>query len=120
MTNTVFFETVQAHLEQTLPFVAYRKPHELELQGFLQQHSEIVTTERYTETGFVFAPFRSNEPTVLFPENDCIRLQTIYDVNENIATSSIKNEATSFQKEQHVALVEKGIEAIQSGQFEKV
>lgn len=120
MTNTVFFETVQAHLEQALPFVVYRKPHEFELQGFLQQHPEIVTTERYTETGFVFAPFRSNESTVLFSENDCLRLQTIYDADEKIATSSIKNEDTSFQKAQHVALVEKGIEAIQSGQFEKV
>ena len=111
-----FFKTAQ---ENDLPFVIYRKPGVQEIKAYLQKDKYLHYVEDYTEEGFVFAPFDSKRPAVLFPitELECTAIETIED--SECVTSSMKD-IVHNEKQVHLDLVQSGIDAIQSGEMEKV
>src|SRR5690606_35722695 len=68
---------------------------------------------------FVFAPFTEKEKVVFYPENCEIRQKNI--VAKEMDWKELKVlEGQNQAKEQHIQLVQKGIKAIQNGDFEKV
>lgn len=122
MTEAIFYERLWKQYDQNLPFVAYRKPGEKKVDSFLQKSSEVFSTEDFSESGFVFAPFDDHRKPILIPENASEKLtfeQEISEENSAVATSS-KKEISKEEKTAHVQLVEKAVSALKAGEMEKV
>src|SRR5690606_4930196 len=120
MTSEVFFEQIQQQLEKQLPFVAYRKPGETLVKAMMQQTVDVFTVADYTEKGFVFAPFDSTKEAILIPleHSEVISCQNPQLVKNN--ASHHESLALELDREQHINLVQKGVDAIKADQFQKV
>lgn len=120
---TDFFDKVQKHLQAALPFVVYKKPNVSDIQVLLQKDNKLYTTEDYSESGFVFAPFNDQEVSVLLPLEACEVLKTKYELTSEVlnATPSEKEVIPSAEKrEEHIALVQNGVNAINNKELQKV
>lgn len=119
-----FFKRIEAQYQQQFPFVVYRKPNKIEVNGLLQKGNDLIFAKDFTEKGFVFSPFDNAEKSVLIP----------LDVSEVISTTNINleshtepvevqdktNSDLAAAKSFHINLVKKGVEAISNEQFKKV
>lgn len=106
-------------LEQELPFVLYSKPKETILNAVFQADNTLQEVVDYKERGFVFAPFLDNENPVLLKADKVYRASfkvlsqgTIPPIQE--ATSE------SDEEKRYMALVQKAILEIQSGNSKKI
>ena len=63
----LIFNKIEESYKRNLPFVAYRKPNKVELSSLFMNTDELHFSSDFTECGFVFSPFDSNENTILFP-----------------------------------------------------
>ncbi len=115
---TSLLDQLKKQQEQSLPFVVYRKPQSQKIQAFLQQDDVLYTVDDYSESGFVLAPF-SGIP-VLIPAERATWVGADYSVLNYSKTTEIDSFAHDKAQVFHEQLVQKGIEAIRSGQFEKV
>lgn len=114
-----FFNRIETQYASQLPFVIYRKPRENNLNALLQQTNDLHFVENFTEKGFVFAPFDDTKPSVLLPFELSETITTINVPFKKIDT--IKADSTSNEEKQHhLSLVTKGIEAIKNKDFQKV
>ncbi|WP_417213520.1 chorismate-binding protein [Bizionia sp.] len=125
MTFSVFLENLQDQYVNNLPFVAYRNPNETIIKTFLQQDDTLYKTTNFSESGFVFSPFNIKETSVLIPVETSLILEfeseTIEEPSINsCASKGIETSDITVAKQNHIALVEKGIKAIHKGTFEKV
>ena len=127
MEENDFFTSLESHFDQVLPWVAYRKPHETVVKAFLQEDDTVYTTQDFTDSGFVFAPFNSDqEQTVLIPSSasQTISLnQEVTSKEEGASGRILKNVGIDYElgtKDTHIDLVKKGIQKIQSGVLKKV
>ncbi len=123
MIQDEFFGQLKMHLEQQLPFVAYRKPEAVKLKAFLQSTDKLFNTESFTESGFVFSPFDSDEENVLIPVETSEQISTTIDLDQLDAKEQqveVVNTNSAALKQQHIKLVEKGIRAIADNSFKKV
>jgi len=119
-----FFQLLQKHSKEKLPLVAYKKPKGTVLNGFLQRNAEVYYAETFLESGFVFAPFDSEEKNILFPlehsekisasiDLDNLNFEIIEDFKSELST---QNES----KRHHINLVKRAISAINDHSFKKV
>lgn len=118
-----FFQRLQKHFEENLPFVAYKKANDTKTTGFLQHSNELFSTNTFLESGFVFAPFNSEEKNVLFPLEHSEQISSIIDLdNLNEITNNSKTifSDANYSKSHHVNLIEQGIAAIRDKTFNKV
>jgi isochorismate synthase len=116
--NTIFSKVNQCKKQQ-LPFVVFRKPNSPKLVGIFQENDNLNFSEDFKEKGFVFAPFDS-DAVIIFPlELSEVKLAETNNSNLTQA-SSIVDEASQFEKESFVLLVQKGIKSIGAGLFNKV
>src|SRR5210317_576992 len=118
---SVFFENIQSHYKQGLPFVAYAKPDANNVSAILQNDTALIEATDFSESGFVFAPFNSSEKTVLFPLNSSSKLETNrieFKINTgfNQELSDSNNTAENF----HIDLVKKAINTIKANPLKKV
>lgn len=118
--NTIF-NKIQEALAQQKPFVSYRKPGSTILNSVFLETDTVFYSDEFTEIGFVFAPFDSNEKTILFPLDKAF----FYSENiENLDFSVLKAIDDSFfdelQKQKHIQLVNKGIKAISDTTLTKI
>ena len=124
MNTDLFFEHIAHHFNNKLPFVAYRKPNETEVKAILQKDDTLHLTKDFTETGFVFAPFNTEEKSVLIPleTSVCLNLSEKFEKlsGQNISLVEALETNQSEAQTKHIALVKKGIAAIADGQFQKV
>lgn len=124
MTSSTFFESITAHFNKDLPFVAYKKPNEVSVKALLQQSDELYEVNDFTETGFVFAPFNlETNKTVLLPLEFSEEISAVISKDsktKSIIQSSHNERSRSVSEESHVNLVNKGITAIKEKQFQKV
>lgn len=112
-------DTIQAHLKQKLPFVAYRKPNAKLVSGFFQKSRKLYYTEGYTESGFVFAPFDHNGHTVLIPESDSDFISESYEsICEDFKPTSYDSQDAS--ENAHIGLVSKAIQEIKETETQKI
>lgn len=132
MTTEDFFESIAQQFNEELPFVAYRKPNGLTIKAMLQNDDALFKIKDFSKSGFVFAPFDDNEDAILFPSDTSklisIRniissavekthpLDDLREIDEKIAVFAEITES----KQNHCNLVQKGIDAINKGQFQKV
>jgi isochorismate synthase len=120
-----FFKKIESIQQSNLPFVVYRKPNETKVLLLVQKTDELHYLNSYKEGGFVFAPFKKNDPKIIFPFEKCETFQlNISDINllqiveknsEIVEDSNIKNNKT-----EHINLVENAIASIQKGTAKKI
>src|SRR5690606_8776216 len=120
----VFFERLKKQQEKDLPIVAYRTSS---VQGdlvraFCQLSSEIFKTSDFTEPGFVFAPFNREKDAIFFPKEKCEILETVFqDYQESGTEPGDQNNSPSpADMDEHIELVQKGIDEIKKGKIIKV
>lgn len=113
------FDKITSHFKQNKPFVVYRKPNSSSVTGFFMSDDTVVYTHNFTEQGFVFAPFNSDEKAILFPlEKSEIISETISFSDVKISKTEVKSKETA--KEHHIKLVEKTIEEIKTSNTKKI
>jgi len=111
------FERVKIQRKLNLPFVIYRKPNSKTLIGIFQKDDHLYFSEDFNEKGFVFAPF-SGVP-ICFPlDKSEVKYNTIYFKEYTEVPHLV--ETLLEEKEKFEALVQKGIEIIKAGIFNKI
>ncbi|XRE42297.1 Isochorismate synthase [Tenacibaculum discolor] len=113
------FSNIKETLDKKLPFVTYRKPNTSKVKGWFQQNDDLITSENYSESGFIFAPFDSKEKAVLIPKNQSTYTEEEVIIDNILANNTNHSPDTAFE-ENHIQLVEKGIAAIKNQEFKKV
>ncbi|WP_452226136.1 chorismate-binding protein [Lacinutrix cladophorae] len=120
MLSTAFFEELQQHFSNALPFVVYRKPNDFEVHALLQKADELHVIKDYTESGFVFSPFDNKDDAILLPFNSSKKISSNYDISSEFKAATIHKVSSLKSKEEHIQLVQKGIDAIRKGPIQKV
>lgn len=105
--------------------MVYRKPNEKLVNTYIQNSNKLNELSSYNDAGFVFAPFSTNEKKVIFPLDQCSFMSTVLNDLEEMGTkNSIDNidfkEQSKKLKENHIKLVQKGIDFINNGKVDKV
>lgn len=118
------FQSLIARLSQQfnnqLPFVVYRSPNQSRLNAYLQLNDILFSVENFSERGFVFAPFNSEAKTVLIPQAASKHIVSDYKSTNTKVQVEVSVEEQEDEKQQHIQLIKQGVEAIVSGEFEKV
>ena len=117
------FARIQKQYASDLPFVIYRKPNKEIIRGVVQKDDKLYVSSKYTESGFVFAPFDTDLNGILFPLEKCDLHSGFYvqknDFTENPKLSKLTPE-NEFLKSTHIELINKGIASIKENDFKKV
>ncbi len=117
---SIIFNKIEENFKDNIPFVAYRKPNSDLVSAFLMKDDNLYFTSKFTENGFVFAPFNSEEKTILFPK------QNAYFTTEKLVLDDefVKDEgftsAENLDKKIHLCLVEKALDVINNNELKKV
>lgn len=105
------------------PFVIYRKPNDSIINALFQLNDKLFYLDNFSQTGFVFAPFDNREKTIFFPLKECeiyaITFPTKYH-SSNKNDSVIPKYNRSKSKEDHIKLIQNGIDFIKKGNVSKV
>lgn len=110
---------IEKALEKKHPFVVYKKPNSKKLKAFFQQNNTLFFTKNYAENGFVFAPFNSEYPSILIPENQSKVLEETLVLSSKIITEN-SFYSSNKSKKKHIKIVEKAIASIKNKTFKKV
>jgi len=118
-------------LQSKLPFVLYKKPEDEEVFGLIQKDVNLWFVQDFEkDQGFVFAPYSNSEEKILIQSD----AKLTFDMGElDITASGYKGmnvnglfgsdvEAPDFEtlREDHLLKVKKGIEAVKSGEVDKI
>ncbi|XMO85964.1 chorismate-binding protein [Algibacter sp. AS12] len=120
MISNDFFERIESHFQNKLPFVSYRKPNQDKVSVRLQNDSSLHFTADFTEEGFVFSPFDDITKTVLIPSASSEIISTSYVIQQSDEASKSLPGASSEAEHFHINLVNKGVEAILNSDLKKV
>ena len=118
MTSIDFFNYITEHYNKNLPFVAYSKPNTFEIYALLQKDTGLYKIENYEESGFVFSPFDVRKDAILIPYSKSRTLLTLDDLV--VEESEPITFETDNDKEHHLNLIAKGIDAINKTDLKKV
>jgi len=113
--NTVM-EKVGLCFQKGLPFCIYRKPKEEQITAVFQADDRLHPVVDFTESGFVFAPFRLEDGAVLLKPDQiylCEHTSSVHAKAEEVLV-------TEAGKQAHLDLVQKGIQEIAVGRLGKV
>ena len=114
-----FFIKVKQHFQNNLPFVIYSKPNINSISGLFQKNSQLYLTEDFTEKGFVFAPFDGKQ-VLLIPERESELIEIQFTPNPTFKNANSETFVDEFAKNNFENLVQKAIDAIENGSFNKV
>ncbi len=99
-----------------LPFVSYRNPKSHSVTALFQNDKALCYTEDFSEEGFVFSPYNSEEKAVLFNPDS----QFIAEYKENLDVVLTKPVLSEKDKHHHLAIINKAIASIRAGELNKV
>lgn len=116
---TDLFLKVKTQQEQQLPFVLYAKPNSDKMIGLFQKNDHLYFLEDFTAKGFVFAPFDSNLIPFIPQKESDVYVEKIIQTDYVVA-NTIVEEIEETAKIVFENLVQRGIDAIHNGAFEKV
>ncbi|MGA9637768.1 isochorismate synthase [Flavobacterium sp.] len=117
-----FFIKVKQQEAQHLPFVIFKKPNKKKLVGFFQNNDHLYFAENFKERGFVFAPFEGSQ-MILIPKEESVRWETRIVLRKGLEENEIEESSyieNTSAKVVFETLVQKGIDAIVNGDFNKV
>ncbi|WP_223034239.1 chorismate-binding protein [Hanstruepera marina] len=120
MTSESFFNSLEQHFAQDLPFVVYRKSNEANVKGLLQKSKTINYVSDFKESGFIMAPFDDKQLPVLIPVADSSLMETNTYQPKAMHESEMSIKQASKNKQFHIDLVSKGITAIKDKKLDKV
>lgn len=122
MTTNSFFESLEHHYNNKLPFVVYSRPINSLIKCWLQKDDSLHTAIDFSENGFVFAPFDLDSKTILFPKTECEHFEIEIDPEIEVKSQSnqYSNSSDEILKNTHLDLVQKGIEEITNSNLDKV
>lgn len=119
-----FFLKLKNQLEQQLPFVAYRPGGKTAVKSLLQKDGVSHEIKSFSESGFVFAPFETENPAFYIPVEAAeafeIKVSGFSNLKKDDISGRCFSKKNEFDKDQHEKLVSRGIEAIKDGVFQKV
>jgi isochorismate synthase len=111
-------QVAAAHWNAQLPFALFRLPHESAVYAVMQDSRELKDVAHWDAPGFVFAPYDAQaHPTVCLTPDRFYRCNHIPDA---LTLEQPELPKHPDQKEAHLRLVSKGLEAIQNGRLQKV
>ena len=114
----IFDKARNSYIEK-LPFVIYRKPNKKSVSGFFTSDDSLHYTTNFSESGFVFAPFNTDEKSILFPlEKSDFITETLVLEDANFNENDFAVDEKS--KENHLQIVEKAIKKIKNSDLQKV
>lgn len=116
MDQEQFFSAITTHYTKALPFVVYRKPNTISIKAMLQNDDIIYKTENFNDSGFIFAPFNSENDTILIPvkNSEVIEAKYISNPLESNISEIITETETSINPAKlfHISLVDNAIKTI--------
>lgn len=115
----VVVKKAQNQFDHNLPFVLYKKPNNTTVTALFQKNDSVFEVKDFTEKGFVFASF-DGSIKVLIPENQSEKQEAAIDKEEFLPNESSLELPNGIEKNNFIALVAKGIEAIENNEFKKV
>ncbi|MCK8520378.1 isochorismate synthase [Aquimarina sp. D1M17] len=122
MDSNTMYAKIEDHIKKQMPFVVYNHKHSDELQVFFQKNDKRYEVSDYSGSGFVFAPFDHTRKAVVIPsaqsEYGVVRLND--KVNNVDHMAGVVNAKGAIDKDVHLELVSKGVQAIEKGIFKKV
>ena len=113
-------DNIDASLKNKFPFVAYKKPNTAFGNAIFQKDSKEYFTNNYSENGFVFAPFNSDEKALFIPFSNAE--QSTFKIDNLSSVSELKIEITEskVERDNHINLVQKGIDFIHHSTADKI
>lgn len=113
-------DNIDASLKNKFPFVAYKKPNTAFGNAIFQKDSKEYFTNDYSENGFVFAPFNSDEKALFIPFSNAE--QSTFKTDNLSSVSELKIEITEskVERDNHINLVQKGIDFIHHSTADKI
>ena len=116
-----FFNKITEALKDELPFVAYRHPETDTVKGIFQKNDDLHYMSDFSESGFVFAPFDDNKPSILFPLTASAIFETNFsDVYTMDGDKHLQWSVSEDSKTTHINLVQKGIDLLKTTDTKKV
>ena len=108
-----FFEEIEQHYQNKLPFVVFRNPNETKLTAFLD-----LGTSANSETKFIVSPFDTSDYFT-------IHSHKILDIDYNSIHSTSKSDEIEWidleiKKNNHIELIGKALSSIQTSLLKKV
>jgi len=117
MLKSQFFEFIEKHYDQQLPFVCYAQHQEL--KAYLQTNAELNLISDFKTPGFVFCPFSSTHPQVIFPE-DKSKIITSHLQPKKFTAQSTSFSDSTIDKQNHIHLVSNAVKTIENTDLQKV
>lgn len=117
---SIIFNKIEEFYNHKIPFVAYRKPNKNLVSGFFMKNDEILYTSKFTEKGFVFAPFNSDEKAILFPAQNADFITENITLKDAFILNDDSTKTENRDKENHLLLVEKALDIINTNELKKV
>ncbi|MEZ4968162.1 MAG: chorismate-binding protein [Flavobacteriaceae bacterium] len=114
-----FLDQIKVQFHKDLPFVAYRKPEEVEVKAIFQNDRELHKITDYTESGFVFAPFDREATAVLIKKDRAIAESATWEA-ESIGNPHLPSLNQEPDKSFFLQLIQRAINTIDSGALKKV
>lgn len=107
-----------------LPYVVYRKPHEKKISLLSQTDRRLQFAKNYKVSGFIMAPFRERQESIIF-SSESITCDTFrYDPGisgKKLAGSDYRPQDQGFdEKAKHLDLVRHGVDFIAQSEVTKV
>ncbi|MEJ6793125.1 MAG: chorismate-binding protein [Lacinutrix sp.] len=120
MLSDNFFEIAKHHFNDALPFVLYSNPNTVLVKGIFQEEDTVYASENLNESGFVFAPFNTNNKTILIPLDKSISIEHKFVSSQKTSDENEYEINLSKAKTFHLDLVTKAIKEINTNAFKKV
>ena len=123
MSSEDFFNLLDSHLEVEIPVVSYRLPGKSTIHMLSQNSEESFRIKDFSESGFIFAPFKNSENPLFIPEKES---NTKFLLNFELLDISKRNSEEKFLENQensktaHIDLVSLGIRTIKEKKLQKV
>jgi len=118
MTSTDFFNQINTAIQSKRPFVLFSKPENQPITAYIQINTDTHIISDYSESGFVFAPFDSENDSYYIPFESSTVIQLEQQDFEVFDQSSDPQSVKS--KNDHLNLVSKAIDEINTSELEKV
>lgn len=118
-----FLQRIEKQLLDQKPMVVYRKQGQKVVKGIFQSDSQLHRCTDFKESGFIFAPFNTNDAVVLIPKDEVMETEYVPSGKCNDDNSKLGiNSASSNLDDKNffLALVDKAIGEIKKGRLKKV
>lgn len=113
--SSSFFNILNEQLKQKNAFALYCLPNSNTINAVLQESADSYFVNTYTEKGFVMAPFNNASKTILIKSNTALSCPKS-ELKKQLPQTPILLQ----NKQRHLQLVQKGINAINNGTLAKV